>query len=187
MIDSRDINDLKPYVKHLAQKLIDECKKQNIPIKITSTLRDNEYQNKLYAQGRTAPGIIVTSVRGGDSYHNWGLAFDVCINIVGKEWDLPLLEKVGQIGPKLGLEWGGNWKGFIDRPHFQWTGGLSTAELKAGKTPSYPQIPQPSLIPAYKAIIQTKCKFSNPQEVWDLFDKHKYPEALYKKFADSYR
>lgn len=38
-----------------------------------------------------------------------------------------------------------------------------------------------------KKIIQSKCGFSNPEEVWVLLDKHKYAAALYKKWADSYK
>jgi peptidoglycan L-alanyl-D-glutamate endopeptidase CwlK len=30
-----------------------------------------------------------------------------------------LFEKVGAIGKKLGLEWGGGWTSIKDRPHFQ--------------------------------------------------------------------
>lgn len=37
-------------------------------------------QDALYAQGRTIAGRIVTKARGGQSYHNYGLAFDwVCL------------------------------------------------------------------------------------------------------------
>lgn len=35
----------------------------------------------------------------------------------------------------------------------------------------------------YKDIIQEKCNFSEPEAVWELFDQHKYPTALYEKFA----
>jgi len=33
-------------------------------------------QDALYAQGRTKAGRIVTKARGGQSYHNYGLAYD---------------------------------------------------------------------------------------------------------------
>lgn len=38
----------------------------------------------------------------------------------------------------------------------------------------------------YKKIIQERCKFSNPDDVWKLMDTHKYKESLYKKWAESY-
>lgn len=37
-------------------------------------LRTFEEQEAIYAQGRTKPGKIVTNARGGQSYHNFGLA-----------------------------------------------------------------------------------------------------------------
>ncbi len=43
-----------------------------------STYRSFEEQNKLYAQGRTVPGQVVTKARGGQSPHNYipSFAFD---------------------------------------------------------------------------------------------------------------
>ena len=76
MINSRDINELNPKVAKLARKLIDECDKQNIDILITSTYRDAESQNALYAIGRTKAGRKVTNAKGGQSFHNWRCAFD---------------------------------------------------------------------------------------------------------------
>lgn len=48
-------------------------------LRITSGFRSRAAQNRLYAQGRTRPGAIVTHARGGESSHNWGLAIDVLI------------------------------------------------------------------------------------------------------------
>ena len=45
--------------------------------------------------------------------------------------------RVGAIGVSIGLEWGGNWKSIVDKPHFQlpdW--GSSTSGIKKEfKTP----------------------------------------------------
>lgn len=38
-----------------------------------------------------------------------------------------------------------------------------------------------------KEIIQEKCKFSNPDEVFKLLEAHKYADDLFKKWADSYK
>src|SRR5699024_4287317 len=35
-----------------------------------------------------------------------------------------------------GFEWGGDWQSIVDRPHIQMTGGLSLAQLQAGKKPN---------------------------------------------------
>lgn len=69
---------LKPKVKKLAEILIEECKKSNYQITIVQTLRTTEEQNALYAQGRIKPGNIMTYAKGGESFHNFGVAFDFC-------------------------------------------------------------------------------------------------------------
>lgn len=134
---SRDLNLLHPKVKKLAEALIEACRKQNIPLGISETLRTVERQDYLYAQGRTRPGNIVTNARGSSmsSYHQWGLAFDVFHNKRGDEYNTSILMRVGKIGESLGLEWGGSWTRFRDMPHFQYTFGLSIADLRGGKRP----------------------------------------------------
>jgi N-acetylmuramoyl-L-alanine amidase len=39
----------------------------------------------------------------------------------------------------------------------------------------------------YKKVIQSKCNFSNPDGVFSLTDKSSFAEALYKKWAESYK
>lgn len=161
----RDINELHPKVKELAEKLIAECKKQGLNVLITETYRTVARQDALYAQGRTTPGSIVTNAKGSDmsSYHQWRLAFDFCQNIRGKEYDMTFMNKVGAIGQKLGLEWGGAWTGFKDTPHFQYTYGLTIAQLKAGaKIPDYKPSTSTSQSPSQnnKVISQTKIKLN---------------------------
>lgn len=48
-------------------------------------------------------------------------AFDVCKNVKGQEYsDAAFRECVGRIGQQIGFTWGGSWKTFVDKPHFQW-------------------------------------------------------------------
>lgn len=95
----------------------------------------------LYARGRTTQGTVVTNAKGGQSYHNYRLAFDVVPLINGKPlWstsinDMPIWQRVGAIGKGCGLEWAGDWVSFREYPHFQATGGLSLVDLQAGKIP----------------------------------------------------
>lgn len=135
MINSRDINELYPEVREKAKKLIELCDKEGIDIIITSTYRDFESQNDLYAQGRTKKGKIVTNAKGGESYHNFRVAFDVVPVVNGKAvWnDFRLWRRIGAIGKSLGLEWAGDWKTFKEYPHFQYTKGLSLADFRAGR------------------------------------------------------
>jgi len=135
MINSRKIEDLNPYVAGLCRKFIAACKKAGIDVLITSTYRDGESQNWLYAQGRTRPGRVVTNAKAGQSWHNYRLAFDFVPIVNGKAmWnDARSFKKCRQIGESLGLQ------GLsFEMAHLQWTGGLSLAQLRAGKTPKIP-------------------------------------------------
>jgi len=125
------IDGLRPVVKRLAKELIAECLAQGITIKVIQGLRTKSQQDVLYAKGRTVPGGIVTNARGGHSYHNYGLAFDICpVKQKTCEWNaIKIYTKVGSIGRKLGLEWGGDWKMFRDYGHFQYSVGYSIANL----------------------------------------------------------
>ena len=88
MINSRSLDNLHPYVKQLAEDFIARCKEADIDLIITSTYRDAESQNVLYAQGRTAPGHIVTNARGGQSFHQYRCALDIVPLCNGKAvWD----------------------------------------------------------------------------------------------------
>jgi peptidoglycan L-alanyl-D-glutamate endopeptidase CwlK len=136
----KTIATLLPEVQPIARALVQKASAAGITIKIISGLRTYQEQDALYAQGRTAPGDIVTNARGGYSNHNFGIAFDVGV-FEGNKYlpDSPKYKAVGVLGEDLGLEWGGNWKTIVDQPHFQlrptWATDLAErrmlAELRA--------------------------------------------------------
>jgi peptidoglycan L-alanyl-D-glutamate endopeptidase CwlK len=134
MINSRNLDDLAPPAKQRAEAFIAAAKAKGIDLLVTSTYRDNESQDALYAQGRTAPGNIVTRAKAGQSWHNYRCALDVVPLVNGKAiWDDQVVWKqVGEIGKSCGLEWAGDWKTFKEFPHFQYTGGLTLAQLQQG-------------------------------------------------------
>ncbi len=137
MIDSRDIKELVPQVQDLCNQFIAKCQEAGIKVIITSTYRDNEKQTELYNQGRNGnSGRIVTNAKAGQSIHNYRLAFDFCPIIDGETvWnDTLLFIKCGNIGKNLGLTWGGDFKSIKDMPHFEYTNGLTLADLQAGRT-----------------------------------------------------
>jgi len=136
MINSRKLEDLHPKVKTMCEQFIASCAKNNIDILITSTYRDAESQNALYAQGRTAPGKIVTKAKGGQSFHNWRVAFDFCPIVNGKpNWsDVALYTQCGEIAESIGLEWAGRWKKFKELAHCQYTYGLTLQDFQQGKS-----------------------------------------------------
>ena len=135
MKNSRDLADLIPCVKTRAENFIRSCKAAGIDVLITSTLRDKESQDALYAQGRTTVGKIVTNAKGGQSFHNYGCAFDFVPIVNGKAmWDdSRTFEKCGVIAEPLGLEWAGRWTKFKETAHCQYTGGLTLIDLQNGK------------------------------------------------------
>lgn len=135
MINSRSLNDLLPEAKKRVEKFLAAAKAQGIDLLVTSTYRDNASQNALYAQGRTTPGKIVTNAKAGESFHNYRCAVDVVPIVAGKpRWDVKdeVWQKVGSLGKAAGLEWAGDWKRFREYPHFQYTGGLTLAQLQTG-------------------------------------------------------
>lgn len=139
----RNVSQLHPELQKKVVKLQKECLKVGIKIKIGECFRTVSEQNALYAKGRTAPGSIVTNAKGSSysSMHQWGVAFDFFLDMDvdkdGKTSDdafnnaTKLFNKVGAIGKKLGLEWGGDWKSIKDLPHFQLPDfGSTTSKLK---------------------------------------------------------
>ena len=137
MINSRSLDELLPPVKARVDQFLADCKNHGIDLLVTSTYRDNESQDALYAQGRTTPGSIVTKAKCGQSYHNYRCAIDVVPLVNGKAvWDgaNPVWAKIGALGKLAGLDWAGDWKTFKELAHFQYTGGLTLADLNAGKT-----------------------------------------------------
>ncbi len=120
-----------------------------IELVVTQGFRSPKEQARLYAQGRTTPGPIVTYAMAGTSWHNYGLAFDVAgFDPVSRfhirypddhllENGVHYWEWIGEMGEAQGLAWGGRWKK-PDRPHFQHvmcSKGLSIAEAMSGLRP----------------------------------------------------
>jgi peptidoglycan L-alanyl-D-glutamate endopeptidase CwlK len=133
---SSAINSLNPIVAQQAQKFLELTKANNMDVRIRSAFRSWDEQDQLYTQGRSVPGSVITNARGGESYHNWGLAFDAAPFENGVlSNDLDKYNQMGKLGEQVGLEWGGSFKDIVDLPHFQNTFGLSTEDLLNGVRP----------------------------------------------------
>ncbi|MDQ0201885.1 peptidoglycan L-alanyl-D-glutamate endopeptidase CwlK [Neobacillus ginsengisoli] len=131
-----DINSLQPHVAMLARRFLELTRSHNLDVKITQAFRSWDESDRLFAQGRTTPGPIVSNARGGDSYHNWGLAFDAApVENSQVSNDIQKYFTMGHLGEQLGLKWGGTFKTIVDYPHFQYTFGLNTWDLLNGITP----------------------------------------------------
>ncbi len=137
---------LHPIVEEKSNELIRKAEEIGIPILISEGFRSGESQDVLYEKGRTIEGNIVTHARGGESYHNYGLAIDfVLLNSDGSiSYDIyrDLNEngeadwfEVIRIGKELGFSSGADWSGFKDYPHLEYTFDLSIRDLKEGWRP----------------------------------------------------
>lgn len=137
---------LHPVVSAKKDELISLAADKGINIVITQDFRSIEEQDKLYAKGRTAGGDIVTNAKGGESYHNFGLAIDFALLSINGAviWDMNYdgngnsradWDEVVEIAKGLGFDWGGDWRSFKDYPHLQYDFGLSIWELQRGKRP----------------------------------------------------
>ena len=134
MINSREITELHSTLQRGYTELARRMKEKGFNYMGTSaTYRCHDYQNYLYAQGRTRAGSIITNAKGGESLHNFRLAFDIYQNIKGKEYEEIFLKTAGTIWVAMGGTWGGNWTGFVDKPHFEYTGGLTLKQLQSGQ------------------------------------------------------
>ena len=129
------MKQLLPLVERKMRQLQTVMRILRKPISITTTIRSCQEQDKLYAQGRTTPGPVVTNARCGESFHQFGVAFDVAFVVNGSlswaesnPWNL-----VGRMGEILGLEWGGRWTTIVDRPHFQLLKGYTLQSFQKGQ------------------------------------------------------
>ncbi|MGH2319409.1 M15 family metallopeptidase [Planococcus sp. SE5232] len=153
----RSVNNMgaiNPKVKDLAVELVIRSYHIGIYVQITSGLRTYAQQTKLYNQGRTTSGNVVTNAKAGQSIHNFGLAIDyVLVSEDGDTayWDINRNMngnqvrdwfEVAAIGKQLGFAWGGDWKSFKDYPHLDMQKGYSLATLRSGSRPSIPGVPK---------------------------------------------
>lgn len=127
---SRKLEDLDPELQVRAKQHVIACAARGIDLLIYCTYRNNIEQAKLYAQGRTTPGNIVTWAEPGTSKHNVtangkpaARAYDCVPLKSGKAvWNSadPVWQIVGEEGEKLGLSWAGRWpKKKREFPHFE--------------------------------------------------------------------
>lgn len=129
----KNLATLEPTTAKLVRELLRRLQGEGLNFKVTSGTRTWAEQTKLYAQGRTTAGPKVTNAKAGQSWHNFGVAVDLTLfDKSGKrpKWDGAEYDRMGAIARELGLEWGGAWRKFKDRPHVQRPLGLTLAEAR---------------------------------------------------------
>ena len=112
---------------------------------VTETTRTDAEQYQHYLNG--------ASQATTPSFHSEhaGLAFDICQDAptYNEQWnDAEFWEAAGRIGKAMGFTWGGDWTGFIDKPHFQWDAhGQYTGDMIRAKQ-------YPPDMPLYKTSVE---------------------------------
>lgn len=133
LLNSKDISMLRPDVAENCHAFLDQCAKAGYQVLVTGTVRDDEFQLECYQKGTGGkPPATFHSVKAG-------LAFDVCQNVKGHEYDDPRFwAEISVIGKKVGFTWGGDWSDFVDKPHFQWDqhGKYHGNDIIAGRYPA---------------------------------------------------
>ena len=116
----RNIATLTPEAQRAARIWLKAAKAvaeaEGYDVRIICGTRTYKEQDALY---RKRPRV--TKARGGQSMHNFGIAWDIGI-FKGKEYfgDHPLYAKVGKLYTQTpGITWGGTWTSFVDQPHYQ--------------------------------------------------------------------
>lgn len=117
----RGIDRLHPELVPLCREFVRRCRGAGLNVRVTETFRTQAEQDAIYAQGRTKPGGIISNAPYPKSPHCWGVAFDFCRNVKGREYDDSdgFFSRCGAIGKALGLTWGGDWRTFKDKPHLE--------------------------------------------------------------------
>lgn len=121
---SKILDTLDPIFKERIEDLLLTLKEHGVECVPTSGRRTIAEQDKLYAQGRTTKGDIVTKAKGGQSPHNFGLAVDLCpLHPKTKQlwWDAPddIWNMMHRYGEEAGLRVGYDFKSIKDAPHFE--------------------------------------------------------------------
>jgi peptidoglycan L-alanyl-D-glutamate endopeptidase CwlK len=126
-----------PKIREELKNYYIECNNKlpkGVRLRFTYVYRSVEEQNKLYNQRPK-----VTNAKGGQSIHNYSLAFDIAIlldkdnngTFESIDWNIssPYFKLVVEYFKSKGYEWGGDWK-FKDAPHFQKAFGHTWQSLK---------------------------------------------------------
>lgn len=124
---SSKLDGLAPALQAKVTILIGAMADLGFRMVVTDGIRTDAQQIALYAQGRTATGVVVTHCDGVQlrSRHqpqadSWGHAVDCTFTVDGKpDWaEAHPWRLYGEMGKALGLKWGGDWT-IPDRPHLE--------------------------------------------------------------------
>ena len=140
--NDKRIDTLHPLIRTKTIDFIDQVYLDLwITLRVTTGYRSIKEQNKLYMSSRNWNNWPWrTNAKWGESYHNYWLAIDIVEiteKINKKTWKLEPFanygydhKKVSDIWKQYWFEWWWDWIKKKDQPHYQYTFGFSTKELK---------------------------------------------------------
>ena len=147
-MDLITIDRIKEAHPKLRDKMLQDYKDANnllgkgVRLRFAYVFRSNALQDKLYNQR-----LKITNAKGGQSIHNYGLAFDIVMLYDNdgngtfeeasysmiKDFDKDTIadwKEVTNFFKSKGWECGADWKTFKDAPHFQFDYGFDWKVLK---------------------------------------------------------
>ena len=128
-----NIRTLSLKAQPLARAFLARLSASGIRARIISGTRTYAMQDALYRKGRFGyAGPIVTNARGGQSNHNFGIAWDIGVftDDGGYITDAEAYAAAAGVALSGDLEWGGSWQGFVDNPHYQLRLPLTLAAVR---------------------------------------------------------
>lgn len=124
----RNIRSLRLDAQLLCRQSLAAIRAQGVDARVISGTRTYAQQAALFRQGRNGNKLPrVTNANAGQSWHNFGLAWDIGI-FKGGEYittHKPYTDAANH-GKIAGVEWGGDWESFPDIPHYQTPFGASS-------------------------------------------------------------
>jgi RHS repeat-associated protein len=100
---NRNIESLHPNIRPDVTAFVNELYASGVDVVITDGYRTNAQQSAIPSAN--------TRAGAGQSYHNFGLAFDMYYSgPSGANMTIPLSPAVGALGVSYGFEWGGNFR-----------------------------------------------------------------------------
>ena len=138
MTEDEIIAQLFPPFGASVRRVLEKCRIAELPFRVFCGVRSYSEQDRLYAQGRTVPGKIVTNARAGSSWHNFALGADLVLYFPdgnGTRWHWswapgPEWERMAEFAIAEGLEAGYFWTKYQDMPHIQNRYGLTIEQAR---------------------------------------------------------
>ena len=139
-ITIRRVAKLHPLIRSEMADILSDIHSKGLSIRVVQGLRTIAEQDALYAQGRTSAGAIVTQAKGGQSFHNYGLAIDMCLLHADGSISWSVTEDTNKdkikdwdnvVASFKSFGWEHGDRGYFDNCHFQKVFGTTPQQLFA--------------------------------------------------------